>query len=455
MTFLPETCGRRRSRSLTVTVISFIFAIACGFASEDSRAGETPLPATQPTAGAQITERTILPIILDLASDFSSSSPSEREKLLATLDRRGSLLNAQQARVGDVFSAGPRSDYTLFASPSPDAQLGELLEAAWLSYGRFLGGQADRETDWAAKQFAAAQRLSERAAAALLASAEADERIAAGWTSRSYAARRSAPAQAATLDKIRDSGLSAEHQRLLRASGRSDAEIQALREALLKIAPDKVGMSAIEVMSSFAQARRKGAAVLKAFAKSSPGQVLQDGAHEFTVFNPKDETATINLVVRRAAVPPTWRLAVLDAEERPNNGEGSRVHAIEPGARYSVTLPAKGQLKVASIVQPVGYVGDNMVARWAVEGYVGNELIGGMMHEMHVPASLPNFQLPPPTDSAASAGPLVSAPLATPGTSSGASTQRAPLIRVTLIATTILAIVVVLITFVRKRRRLN
>ena len=60
-----------------------------------------------------------------------------------------------------------------------------------------------------------------------------------------------------------------------------------------------------------------------------------------------------------------------------------------------MTLPAKAQVRVASVVVPVGEVGANTTARWAVEGKIGDELIGGMVHEMDVPYVIADLQLPP------------------------------------------------------------
>ncbi|HVR45012.1 MAG TPA: hypothetical protein VMS56_16395, partial [Thermoanaerobaculia bacterium] len=45
------------------------------------------------------------------------------------------------------------------------------------------------------------------------------------------------------------------------------------------------------------------------------------------------------------------------------------------------------EIRVASVVVPYGPMAENTTARWAVEGRIRNELIGGMMHEVPVAAS--------------------------------------------------------------------
>ncbi len=44
---------------------------------------------------------------------------------------------------------------------------------------------------------------------------------------------------------------------------------------------------------------------------------------------------------------------------------------------------------------PVGEVGANTTARWAVEGKICDELILGMVHEMNVPYIISDLKLPP------------------------------------------------------------
>ena len=56
---------------------------------------------------------------------------------------------------------------------------------------------------------------------------------------------------------------------------------------------------------------------------------------------------------------------------------------------------AKAQVRLDSVVIPVGEVGANTAARWPVEGKIGDELIGGLVHEMNVPNIISDLKLPP------------------------------------------------------------
>ena len=71
------------------------------------------------------------------------------------------------------------------------------------------------------------------------------------------------------------------------------------------------------------------------------------------------------------------------------------IKEVEPGKHYSVLLPAKGTVQVASVLLPVGEVGANTTVQWAVEVKIGEELIGGMMHELTCPTWSPTCSYPP------------------------------------------------------------
>ena len=52
-------------------------------------------------------------------------------------------------------------------------------------------------------------------------------------------------------------------------------------------------------------------------------------------------------------------------------------------------------MRLDYVVIPVGEVGAKTTARWAAEGKIGDELIGGMVHEMNVPYVISDLKLPP------------------------------------------------------------
>jgi hypothetical protein len=70
------------------------------------------------------------------------------------------------------------------------------------------------------------------------------------------------------------------------------------------------------------------------------------------------------------------------------------VTEVQEGSHYSVTLPGKTGVQLASVLIPTGDVGANTTARWAVEGQIRGEAIGTMVHEMTVPYVVAELNLP-------------------------------------------------------------
>jgi hypothetical protein len=144
------------------------------------------------------------------------------------------------------------------------------------------------------------------------------------------------------------------------------------------------------------------------------GQTGLPLAQTYTVANPLDKQENVDLFIRAISIPPDWKLSIVNAEQVEATTQAVKpgghtptfpVREVEADKHYAVTLPAKAEVKVASVLIPVGELGANTTARWAVEGYiganniggqpVGGELIGGMVHEMNVPYIIPDLKLPP------------------------------------------------------------
>jgi hypothetical protein len=141
-----------------------------------------------------------------------------------------------------------------------------------------------------------------------------------------------------------------------------------------------------------------------AAAYRSAGAALARKSRSITIVaNPRDESATVDLYVHRASLPADWKLSLVNADDASADKSAPQVQEITAGRHYRVTIPAKGQFKVASVVEPVG-LAENTTARWAVEGRIGNELLGGIVHEMNVPAELADLPTVTPTTGAATAG---------------------------------------------------
>lgn len=116
-------------------------------------------------------------------------------------------------------------------------------------------------------------------------------------------------------------------------------------------------------------------------------------------------------------MPADWKVSIADAEPQTKDGKPAAqlVKEVEPGVHYSVRLQAKGEVRVASVVVPAGEIGENTTARWTVEGLIGDELLGGMMQELHVPALLADLELPPTGSTTKPAESLEAASTKSPG----------------------------------------
>lgn len=134
---------------------------------------------------------------------------------------------------------------------------------------------------------------------------------------------------------------------------------------------------------------------------SEPGLPL---VQTYSVGNPHDRPENVDLFIRSISVPPDWKLSIVNAEYVEGSDQTGKVggsapkfpvREVEAGKHYTIDLPTKAEAKVASLVVPVGEIGARTTARWAVEGKIGNQLIGGMVHEMNVPYIIPDLQLPP------------------------------------------------------------
>lgn len=346
--------------------------------------------ALTPPASAQVNRQGALTVTFELASDFHSGTERQRENVLAVIDERGRLSDQEGFYVLHSFMPVPESNYRSLA-PAQEAKPYAYVDALHKSYARYEAARAAGDSDWAAKQLKAAQEYAVLLSNALTAEAQRDEQDVERLRHFPFAVRRSLADQTAFLEKLKKSGLTPEHRNLMKESGRTPAEIETFQQQLLQMPGDKVGASPVEMLSQIAAVRRNLAEQLDAFARSGPGALAISSAQTFDVSNPHDKQETIDLFIRPISIPPDWKLSIMEAEEH----SAFKVREVDPGKHYAVTLPAKGGVKVASVVVPVGEVGTNTTARWAVEGKIGNELIGGMVHEMNVPYIIADLQLPP------------------------------------------------------------
>jgi hypothetical protein len=272
------------------------------------------------------------------------------------------------------------------------------------SYARFNGARDAGDRNWTSKQLTAAQRYAALASAALVAEALIAEERAVMLHSKQFAIRRSSAQGAAALEEANQKGLSDVHREMLRKGGLVDQRIDLI-DLMVQFTPaGELGLSAMEGYVKIAYLRCALADWLEEFVQN-PVPEPTALSHSFVVGNPTDQDAAIDLYIRPVSISPQWRLSIIDATEATPGEQEVRPHVqeVKPGEHYRVRLPAGGETRVTSVLLPVGPVGPNTTARWAVEGKIGGVLIGGMMHEMHVPAVLDDLQLPPISPAAAPA----------------------------------------------------
>lgn len=354
-------------------------------------------PAETSSASDDEIRRAALTVAVDLASDAAPEYVGRRSAILDALYSQISWVDLENLLSRAIARASPDEHCSGVV-----AARGELaanyLAAIRRSYACYLAAQAAGQREQMSVHLSAGKKYAELAAKALNTEAAADEAQAASLGNLPFAVRRSPERAQAFLDQLRRGGLTSEHTKLLVASGLSAAEIDAYRDKLLATAPGDIGVSIVEFYDHLARFRRALATALDNFASGAGSGGNRPLASVFTLVNPHDRDEDIDLLIRRVSIPPDFQLAIVDAPEATDDDAKPPPELVEevvPGEKYRVHLPARGETRIASVVVPVGAVGENTTARWAVEGRIGDELIGGMMHEMNVPATIPDLKLPP------------------------------------------------------------
>jgi len=107
-----------------------------------------------------------------------------------------------------------------------------------------------------------------------------------------------------------------------------------------------------------------------ATAAGTPNQLVRvfENVSTIQVGNPLSTTATIELRARRVALPADWMITVSPAQV-----------TLAPGEQTTVTVA----------IVPGSAAVQGTIARAAVEGYVGAQLIGGVAFDMVLPRYQP------------------------------------------------------------------
>lgn len=396
----PRSCASTPGGRLLAAGAFFALALAAGRGAGDDAPSWLDV------------DRSSLVVVVGLASDVPPEQTAERDRLLEPLRAELERLRAEHDLSLGARAGEPDPAFQELAASESDRAL-DYLDAMWRSYFRFRAARAAKDPEWMGKQMTAARKYAGRAAGALRRSAEAADERARELGSNPLAVRRAPEAAQNFHDALRRDGLSADHRKLLLESGMTAEDVAAYEAELRATPPGDTGVSVAEYYGLIADHRRTIAAGLERYA--AVGVYHDPQANPHTVVNPRDREATIDLHIRPASVPAGWTLSVVDPAAKPTDPKApaprSRVEEVVAGKLYRVRLPAKGELQLASVATPGGEVRETTTVRWAVEARIDNKLVGGTVHELRVPAYLPDLELPP----VRGAGPSDSGPAA-PGT---------------------------------------
>lgn len=275
-------------------------------------------------------------------------------------------------------------------------------EALRVSIERFKGAEANGDREWMARHLTAIDLYQKRLAAALVSEADDLQRQADALAPDDQQKLQAThDALIATLK--RGNSLPSEQMNALHQAGMNDQQIKAFRDQLLAHAGDQVVGPRTGLLQS-AAAKRAEAKQWQVIAERLEGAGNQrpnspPEMQTFNLTNPHDRTEDVRMMIQPLAVPADWKLSVVNAEQELGGATVPKpeflVHEVTPGREYVVSLPAQRQIKVASVLVPAGEVGPNTTARWAVEGRIGNEVIGTMVHEMNAAYIIADMKLPP------------------------------------------------------------
>ena len=277
------------------------------------------------------------------------------------------------------------------------------IAAAQTSMERYRTAQANSDAEWAARHLKAMQLYLKRAADAERSAGSENQRQSElaptddkdlavsqaavnDWTARA----KHGGVSADDLAKLQGQGMTADEAKSFAADlGSSDEPVQ-LKDAR-------------STLVDSAALRRSTADQAEQISALSPDQGLagESFVQTYNVANPHDKEESVDLFIHPLAMSPMWKVYianVADPSQLSGNTEPQPkypVKELQAGDHYEVTLPAKTQVQLASVLVPGGDVGANTTARWAVEGRIGSEVIGTMVHEMTVPHIVADLTLPP------------------------------------------------------------
>ena len=297
----------------------------------------------------------------------------------------------------------PDADYRNLAIAASDTPVGHI-DAARVSLERYQAAEDNGDREWMARHLTAMALYFRRVEAAERTMADKEEKEVAQLQENEQEAELARTALDSLITRLREKKPTKEDLQSVQKIGLSAEQAADFYDELVDSAQPKEVKSSRATMLDLAALRRQIGEQSEQLAALLPAATTQAKtfAQNFTVGNPHDKTETVNLLIRRISIPADWQLSLASVPEADTDTASVKkpqptkpvLKEVESGSHYSVELPAKGTMQVASILLPKE-VAANTTAQWAVEGRIGNELIGGMVHEFNVPAMIADMPLPP------------------------------------------------------------
>ena len=304
-----------------------------------------------------------------------------------------------------VVDDPPDHAYRRLAVAASDTPVG-YIGAVRVSMERYRAAQAEGDHEWVARHLTAMQLYFKRLADAERRVGDSEEKQAAALPAEDAKSFEQAQSEFDILfARLHQSGPTSADVVQLQKLGLTEEQAKSFyNDMALLDQPLKLwGPRGMLLESAALRRDLAGRADIVAARSLAAGTEGTPSVQTFDIGNTHARQETVDLFIRPISIPPDWKLYVANAQERQAGGEANKpgtppkypVREIELGKHYAINLPAKTETKIASVVIPVGELGARTTARWAVEGKIGDELIGGIVQEMNVPYIVPDLQLPP------------------------------------------------------------
>jgi hypothetical protein len=254
--------------------------------------------------------------------------------------------------------------------------------AAALALDRYAGATEAQDMTWAAEQASARLYYEQQMGTALLTYADNLEAFIQVLVNEGETNLQLTTSDVTSYQQaLAAQGFSTQEIADARLVGLTDAQIEAYRQEIITANPNDLAGNILDFYTNEAAISRALGLALIDQLNYAPGFSVGAGLHApaadgnslaqinnsvvtVQVGNPMSQTAVIDLRARRIDLPADWAVSVSPAQV-----------SLDPGETTTVTVTVLTGSLVAQEARPLV----------AIEGYIGNELIGGVAIEVIVP----------------------------------------------------------------------